>query len=517
MNYQLKFIEGELAGQVFPLGKDAIGIGRSRQNDIILSDEDISRKHIIVSYDGSNVHIENLSAGKTFLNKTQVKLGDNSIVIAGQEVTLGKSNTFILEVSPPLFTDSDDKTSFTSSPDSDTVAFNASEDASQLNTGIDVLFFQEKNDNNEDVSRFDDNTNEEQTVGMQTRMATPEEVEYIKRQEEKTFLFKKILLAAIFILFLVCMGVYSYFFLFKAPEKNIEWAKDINGQPLIGTYWIKALPAPAFFALIYPTLPGKQQVKVTTQKDYTEIHSKIGRNSDIDIFIGVECKQDVKFLNEERDITFSNWVTSKSQGTESWNFEMRSPLNFFSRDKGIPYIKIGYSRNRGNILWSGYAYFIRYADFRIVLTVEIPASEKWRGNQILSNNFIAFDDGFLFTHWEGFSSINEMPAEQLIDEAALLLSRSTPALWQRIEYLLRSALVKCKISGDTKNAKNAQKYLIQLRLAQIKWYNMQKIAYGRFNNLQDIEGKKRIEILCRAVFSSPDDMRYFKVRKNDWK
>ena len=185
--------------------------------------------------------------------------------------------------------------------------------------------------------------------------------------------------------------------------------------------------------------------------------------------------------------------------------------------KNEPYVKIGYSRNRGNILWSGYAYFIRYADFRIVLTVEIPASEKWRGNQILSNNFIAFDDGFLFTHWEGFSSINEMPAEQLIDEAALLLSRSTPALWQRIEYLLRSALVKCKISGDTKNAKNAQKYLIQLRLAQIKWYNMQKIAYGRFNNLQDIEGKKRIEILCRAVFSSPDDMRYFKVRKNDWK
>jgi len=66
----------------FPLDRSQVVIGRSQQSDLILSGDNISRRHAVISRDDNGFWLEDLSSSGTVANgqkvckKTQLKLGD---------------------------------------------------------------------------------------------------------------------------------------------------------------------------------------------------------------------------------------------------------------------------------------------------------------------------------------------------------------------------------------------------------------------------------------------------------
>ena len=86
--FALLFFEGERSGEAVPLTEGEITIGRSRSNRIVLGDELLSRQHVKVRLQGSDIVIEDLdSAHGTFLNGKRLR-GILSLA-EGDEVQLG--------------------------------------------------------------------------------------------------------------------------------------------------------------------------------------------------------------------------------------------------------------------------------------------------------------------------------------------------------------------------------------------------------------------------------------------
>ena len=58
--------------------------------------------------------------------------------------------------------------------------------------------------------------------------------------------------------------------------------------------------------------------------------------------------------------------------------------------------------------------------------------------------------------------------------------------------------------------------LRRLRAMQTVWYNAQKIQYDTARLYNDKRQENAILELSKTVFSSPDDLRYFTLRRNIW-
>ena len=64
--------------------------------------------------------------------------------------------------------------------------------------------------------------------------------------------------------------------------------------------------------------------------------------------------------------------------------------------------------------------------------------------------------------------------------------------------------------------RNALTQLRRLRSMQTIWYNSQKIQYFEAGLKNDRRQESAVLELCKTVFSSPDDLRYFTLRRNVW-
>lgn len=96
--FRLVLRSGEKAGQVFPLEKAEIIIGRDAGNDVAIIDPEISRKHSRLTLQGSNYVLEDLgSTNGTFVNG--VRLMGPYILRAGEMITLGEKTNLLFEVS----------------------------------------------------------------------------------------------------------------------------------------------------------------------------------------------------------------------------------------------------------------------------------------------------------------------------------------------------------------------------------------------------------------------------------
>jgi hypothetical protein len=72
--YALLFVEGEKAGEAYPLREAEVSIGRSRSNVITFTDQELSRNHLVVRRIGSDVVVEDLeSAHGTLLNDKRLR------------------------------------------------------------------------------------------------------------------------------------------------------------------------------------------------------------------------------------------------------------------------------------------------------------------------------------------------------------------------------------------------------------------------------------------------------------
>src|SRR5581483_3994194 len=89
----ISFISGSMAGRTFPISKSVITIGREPKNDIVLSDQTVSREHARLVNNNGQWSIEKLAPTNTItVNKREVQ---SSPINDRDEISLGGVITFL--------------------------------------------------------------------------------------------------------------------------------------------------------------------------------------------------------------------------------------------------------------------------------------------------------------------------------------------------------------------------------------------------------------------------------------
>jgi pSer/pThr/pTyr-binding forkhead associated (FHA) protein len=95
-NYRLVMRSGPSIGQIYPLEKAEMVIGRDLSNDIVISDSEVSRRHSRIFMQGNNYVIEDLgSTNGTFVNGQ--RLTGSYVLRPGEIITFGETLSLVFE------------------------------------------------------------------------------------------------------------------------------------------------------------------------------------------------------------------------------------------------------------------------------------------------------------------------------------------------------------------------------------------------------------------------------------
>lgn len=98
--YRLVMRSGPSAGKVFNIEKNEITIGRDLNNDVVISDPEVSRRHARLFLQGPNYVLEDLvSTNGTFVNGQ--RLMGPYVLRPGEVITFGEHVTLEFEASSP--------------------------------------------------------------------------------------------------------------------------------------------------------------------------------------------------------------------------------------------------------------------------------------------------------------------------------------------------------------------------------------------------------------------------------
>ncbi|MCR4573903.1 MAG: FHA domain-containing protein [Lentisphaeria bacterium] len=355
-----------------------------------------------------------------------------------------------------------------------------------------------------------------ETVAMQTRMATPEELEFmkVKTQKKQT---KRLTIAIVSVVVVLGLLAAAYrMFIYRPAEKMVSWPRDENGRMLANVASIASCPWKNDINLNYPELPN---TKVEAGDSKVEINTFIGKYHDVPLRLVFEAFQNTASLGTDRTEDFNAWMQKQIQSDENWNFDTIRPIAFYGENHGIPYLCVPYSRTVNNESYCGYAVQIRFEDWTFILLKEVPTRERWHAEAFIEKIvFFGFSEKFERNHWEGMRDIQDGTVQSNLDEAKALLVRNSPSVWPKAYLLIRSALCKLKGQPSTDDAlyNKAIDLLKDLRDAQINYFNAQKISYMQAAGTKDKKTMSRIRDKLQAVFPSEEDQRYHKIRQNKW-
>lgn len=95
-SFRLVLRAGPTPGKVFPLEKDEMFIGREANNDIVINDPEVSRKHARLYVQGGNMILEDLgSTNGTSVNGQ--RLTGPYVLRAGEIITFGEKITLLFK------------------------------------------------------------------------------------------------------------------------------------------------------------------------------------------------------------------------------------------------------------------------------------------------------------------------------------------------------------------------------------------------------------------------------------
>ncbi|MBN1522762.1 MAG: FHA domain-containing protein [Candidatus Aureabacteria bacterium] len=88
------------ADEVYEISRSEVTIGRDNENQIIVLDDLVSRRHARISYDGESYWVEDLnSTNGTYLNSMPV---DRSPLKSGDKINIGKATILVQETHEPI-------------------------------------------------------------------------------------------------------------------------------------------------------------------------------------------------------------------------------------------------------------------------------------------------------------------------------------------------------------------------------------------------------------------------------
>ena len=490
--------------------------GRSRSADVRLAEPDISGKHLKLEVVPDGVYVENLSSHGTLLGGTA--LAGRRKLRNGDVLTLGKHTEFRIEIPEnpaPSSADGEMKTVIPGNlPPADAPATD--------NGKTEIPSEEEKEksapqaENGAMPENPQPNENVFQTDVMHTRLASLEEMNLLRHADRKRStgkLFKTVLGCAGALILLVVL--YS---LKASPEEaNLTWPVDSAGNAL-GAF---ADPGngghnSGGFSLAFPSISGKTSVE--QQKEQIVVNTWCGRDASVPLRIFFVQKQSRNFLTGDRKAVFSGMLGELQQKNHRWNLAQISDVFFIGSENGLPCLSVEYRREADGKSWYGEALFFRTGDRAFLRLAEVPAEERVRAQNFISNTpFLKFSMNYLHGHWEGNKEYNfDGDTDVMMDEVSRHLSKQAPFEWARTYLLLQNVLMESSRSGNTTLETEALMQLRRLRAMQTVWYNSQKIQYDTAKLYHDKRQENAILELSKTVFSSPDDLRYFTLRRNIW-
>ncbi len=523
---RMQQLAGEGAGSIFELADGEHVAGRSHSVDLRLLAADISGKHLRLSVDGDRVTVENLGRSGTFVDGQPVTAP--TAWTAGQELRLGATTVFSLEAAAALAA-GDRPTGVGGSPDpapappapaaptapgeaptgfaAPPPATLAAAKTAALGAGQD----QPTGMLQKTVAARQDNGPEGGTRIMQTRVASQEEIDFLRAAEHRRARRKLALIV-------VAVGAFVLLALLlwprrPAPETTLSWPRDAAGN-----YLDAFVPAPSGsfeeggYELAFPGVPGWTSQSIPGG---VAVATRAGRDHDVPLKLFLVERLDPREVQIDRLQSLAEWKDEVKQSGGHWNFDPPSAVFYLGDANGIPCVSLAYQRE-DDAPWHGMATLFRHGRRRVVLRVEVPAAERVRAEQIVSTLFLHVSQDFVNRHWEGSSEPPRGEAAQLIRRARLELEHIAPSAWAQVGTMIIDALRLATLHDQPEQEQEAMVLLLRLRDRQTIWFNAQRLAF--FNALaqgDDLQAG-RIAEFCKAVFSSDLDQRYYTIRRNDW-
>ena len=375
----------------------------------------------------------------------------------------------------------------------------------------------------EDDLEDSEKTSSNETQIVQTRMASLEEINFIKNQikkQQQSRLFFKFL---IFSLFVVLLGV---IWMLKSPpqEKVLTWPNRKEGKATI--YLTKRVGAfekgfqQGGFDIYYP---GWEKAKVSAiTPDIIEIRTFLGKDADVPLIISVQREISDEFIYENRVNALQNALRRLSERkNEQFNFDNSPTLEFLKPDareseNGIPVNKLAYQRDTGNSYF-GILRFFRYERVNYIIRAEVPAEEKLRAFPILnSDTFVSINLMFVRKHWEGDDEYTKGDIKRAIVGVKDELQRNSPMQYPRLEREIKNILAQSMYEKNKSVYEEASSSLILLRARQQQWYNGQKIRWFSAVRENNKAEKMKVRNDCEAVFSVIGDKRRYDILRDHW-
>ena len=363
-------------------------------------------------------------------------------------------------------------------------------------------------------------TNANETQIVQTRMASMDEINFIKNQikkQQQSRLFFKFL---IFSLFVILLGV---IWMLKSPpqEKVLSWPQQKDGNNTI--YLTKQIPVfdQVFFEIYYPGWENAKVVPVNS--DTVEIHTFLGKDADVSLVITVQREISDEFLYESRSNALQNTLRRLSE-RKNGQFNFENSITEFLRpdlgesENGLLVNKLAYQRDqdRQNSFF-GILRFFRFEKTNYIVRAEVPEKEKLRALPILnSDTFIAINQSFVRNHWEGDDEYSKGDIASSIVGVKDELQRNSPMQYPRLEREIKSILAQALYEKNKTVYSEAKSLLVLLRARQQQWYNGQKIRWFSAIREDDTAEQMKVRNDSEAVFSVEGDKRRYDILRDYW-
>jgi hypothetical protein len=346
---------------------------------------------------------------------------------------------------------------------------------------------------------------------MQTRAATPEEIEHLREIERKRVRRKIIIGASVAVPLVVLALVFRP--RTPPPENEIEWSKDAAGD-----YTDSFEPAPSGgfkdggFDVCYP---GNGTFKKKAAEGGMVLEGRMGRNLDVPMRVILQEEEEPRLVGMTRAQAVEDWTRQAAASGGRWNFDPPSPTPaFFGKRNGVPYTRVTYLRD-GDGSWFGVASIVRHGRRRIAARIEVPASERVRAEKMMSVKLIRPSNEFEYASWEGTPAAARLDEQETLNQIRADLERMAPATWVALETLLRTLLTQAAQAGHTEVETAAVRSLVRLRERQALWFNSQQLAFDAAMMQNNWRKAEKIAEFTKAVFSNVEDQRYFNARR--WK
>ena len=368
----------------------------------------------------------------------------------------------------------------------------------------------------EEESDSTEKTNINETQMLQTRIASIDEINYIKdqvkRRQQKRFFVRAAVFASIaFALFVIWH--------LRAPQQESVLSWPMNGkQQAIGF----AVPFEkgwknGGFDIFYPDC-GKRTVIQKNNKNKLEIDSFIGKERNVPIKITVIREKSSVILEESRKQSFTRLLTEKMKNKkELYTFDKNSSIIFLGAHNGIMCNVITYQKDYNNKSFWGKLYYFKYGEFAYHLTAEIPFDDKNRAKQLLEdNNFIDVSKRFEYQYWEGSGDFRRGDIMSRIDEIEDDVRRKSPFQISNLERGIQSILIQASLDSNAKLKEKGLELLEKLRKNEDELYREYVGKWLLAKATDDTQLKQKIRNVSEGVFSLETDRRRNLILQDIW-